>query len=322
MSTHEILELRLVIKNSLLYSLLTAIISALYLILAQIATVFVSILIPKATLVVSYTFVMFTLLVIAPLRNKLQWFLDSYIFQDKYNHQHVLNELFSIIPYITEKNKLIPSVLSLIKKNLKSKEIILILPKDTPPIYVLSKAEGFSTISHSPFTSKSALFNFLSSNKNMEVINVNHASITGKKIYTTIMEELKLVDFMHPSFILPLRSEKLIGILLVGDKENGRFYNDEEIEIIKVIGRELTVCLERLNTLDEKSRKKGENLKKAADNHRISDLKNSLRVMQDLQREFEKNAKRQILKDMVDKEITRLEDNIKRLSGNRGKKGK
>jgi hypothetical protein len=89
-----------------------------------------------------------------------------------------------------------------------------------------------------------------------------------------------------------------------------------------VIGRELTVCLERLNTLDEKSRKKGENLKKAADNHRISDLKNSLRVMQDLQREFEKNAKRQILKDMVDKEITRLEDNIKRLSGNRGKKGK
>lgn len=307
MTTHQVLDLRLVVKNSLLYSILTAVISFLYLALAEVSTFLVQFVIPKATLMVSYLFVLAMLLLVAPLRNKIQWFLDSYIFRDKYQYQHVLEELFRVIPFVHDRNRLIPAVLDLIRKHFRARTLALVAPGETPPVTILDSGSGYRTLPHAPFSDKSRLFRwFNTDNPGCGHLLINPAASSESSEYLELLDEASLLGDVNPTVVLPLSCDGVIGVLFLGDREGGRLYSADDLMVLETIVQEFAVCLERLRAMDQRTRERLDGLQKHESARRQGSMKDTLRILRRLREGFDKNRKRSELRDMVAQEEERL----------------
>jgi hypothetical protein len=314
MSQHQILELRLVIKNSFLYSMLTAIISAAYLAVAQISTFMLTFILPKATILVSYLFVMATLLLAAPLRNKIQWFLDSYIFRDKYEYHHVLNETFAILSCMEERNRLLPALLSLIRKHFRARSIMLILPEDIPAVSIHGETGGYSTRTQTPLTLDAKImehFTHQLPTPKPLIINPGVSHISAK--FQQLLDEVKLVSEISPAAIIPLYTDRVIGIMILDERDNNRLYGDSDLEILATISREMTTTLLRIRNSHSMANRKITGVTTEVASQRLSDLRNSLRVIQRVKEGFDKKTKREFLQEMISEEEKRLESSIRLL---------
>jgi signal transduction histidine kinase len=109
---HKVLDINIVIKRSLVYSILLAIVSITYLIIVVIIEYFIKGLVGYKSIIFSVLIAFFVGLILVPLRNRIQSFVDKRLFKATTPQLAELNEKLTLEVAQTEKFKAIATLAS------------------------------------------------------------------------------------------------------------------------------------------------------------------------------------------------------------------
>lgn len=312
MTRHEMLELRLVVRDSLVYSLLTALVSGGYLFAAKVGYVVFNLLIPASTFLASYLLLLLTLLVIAPLRNHLQQLLDRTLFRGRTDAALLLRELFALLSTVDDRARLAPQALSALRRHLKLESAALLLPGETPPVLLSGGDEKYRTAPEG-LPETSPLFAWFAARPDAPYLTVNSALASAEPERLAAIDEAARLPWIHASAVLPLRADRLVGLLVLGDRDDRRPLSPADLPPVAAVAEELARALVRLRVFEGSERKRLEGQRVHADDRLLFALKEEKRALARLRGELSRNAARSALEKALDEEEKRVEAAIRRV---------
>lgn len=127
-----------------------------------------------------------------------------------------------------------------------SKAAIYIAQNISDKTYILEKRKGSGSFPDDKlsFQSGTSLMNYITG--------VNRPSLTYELIDNLADNDERLIlDYFSPGMLIPMvYQDKLIGIMLVGDKVSGREFNNDDIEFMSILSNQISVSIENTRLYD------------------------------------------------------------------------
>lgn len=325
MTRHEMLEMRLVVRETLLYALLTALVSGGYLLAAQVGHVVFHLILPASTFVASYLLLLFSLLIIAPLRNWLQQLLDRTVFRGRTDAALLLRELFALLSTVDDRQRLAPQALSALRRHLRLESAALVLPGNAPPVILSGGDERYRTAPEG-LPAESALLAWFAARPGERHLAVNSARIAGEPEKLAAVDEAARLPWIRASAVVPLRDAaadgegtgKLVGLLVLGDRDDRRPLAVADLPPVAAVAEEMARALARLRAFEADGRKRTAGQRAHGDDRLAQALRDERRALDRLRGEIGRNASRAALEKLLDEEERRVEAALRRIPPKRG----
>lgn len=233
---HRLFDIRLVVARSVSYSLLLVFLGIIY---ASGLFVVSSLITKQSTLpsnlisstilalIIAYTF--------QPLRIWLEKTTDKIFFKEKYETEMVLNKLSKTIATSPTLSDLTYRILTIISNDLKITRSTFAILKEKD-LYIVESEHKDSQL-------------------DLTRSGVLEMGKSGKMLILNEMEETPLKEFMRKKNIflaLPLSTkEHFIGLLLLGEKSSGEIFFAQDINLLTILGPELSVALQNAQRFEE-----------------------------------------------------------------------
>lgn len=234
---YHLLDIQVVIRKGMTYFLVSAILAIPF-----IALIYLS---PQLFGQSGLLWIMFVVLITAfflqPLQNFAQKYIDKLFYRNRYDFLQSLVYFSKQIHDITELSALCSSFVNLVNKALQSRGIYLLLLTNNG----LFKTVSYAGSNSEPitFSENSPLIRHLRSQQ--DLIYRNDIS-TVPRLQSTSAYDIKKLDNINAEVILAMKMQrdKLVGILILGEKLSGQPYSHTEIELVQTISTQLAAQLE------------------------------------------------------------------------------
>lgn len=233
---YQLLDITVIIRKGLLYSILTAAVTGFYLFFSLALQLFLG----RPEVPISTPAVVSTALVVAlifqPLQNATQKFIDRVFFRRKYDPQEFVSHLSEVctstldLPMLTE--GLVNSILETLQIG---KAGLFLVKRGTNRLQLVFSKGLEEDAKQIVFTTDRPLAQLLSYSDEVKLL----YDLEGKKIP---LEEL---DKQGLEIFVPLRSrEKLRGVLALGPKLSEELYSLEELNLLQTVADPAALALE------------------------------------------------------------------------------
>jgi serine phosphatase RsbU (regulator of sigma subunit) len=266
---HNLFDADAIIKRTVGYVVVTAVVVGAYVGVSIVLNVFLG----KYEVAQSSAFpIVFTLAIILifnPLRNRIQSLVDRIFFRKEYDFGEMVNRIGDTITSSLDLGHILKQIMKTFTDNMfiDTSSVMLLSPARTEYQVYLADGERKKEVEQI----------ILSRNKPlMQVIEKEKKELTKYDVledprYKTICEECSR-DFetLHASLIVPLVFQnEVTGLISLGEKKSGKFYNREDIDFLHTLARQGAVAIE--------------NAKLFAENIQKSRMEEELRIAQNIQ---------------------------------------
>jgi len=231
---HQLMDIEVVLRKGLIYSLLVGLLTALYLSGVFLFGNYLGSRKSAASILFTIFSIIFFSLTFQPLRDKIQEFIDKVFFRGKYDYQKTLKELSLVARSIAGLDELLDKVLT---------AIVSVIKLNNASVYVLDKRGGkYFARKTIGIGIKKALI------ENDDIIK----QLAAKKeavMYDEISKSPgNISGFMKEigaAIIFPIiTKDELVGFLCLGEKLSGEVYSDEDIDLITTLCNQMGVSIE------------------------------------------------------------------------------
>jgi phosphoserine phosphatase RsbU/P len=238
---YRLMDIDFVIKRSLMYAMVTAMLAGLYLLLVYLIGKAMSYALGIEENQIGSLFA-FVILAFAfdPLKRKAQDWIDRVFYQDRYNYQKALLEFSQELPTKIHLDQILSSMISRISTTMHVEKVAVVLCDDvegcsssTQHIESADCAfgrepDGLLALLRTTRTAQS--FALLSTEPDLYTI---HASDKEKILRAGVV--LSVPMFMQG---------RLIGAMMVGPKMSDKVYSQEDIDLLATVGGQAAVAIE------------------------------------------------------------------------------
>lgn len=266
---HDLLDMGILIRKSLVFSLLSVLLTGLY---ALMLGVFHK-LFRETRFFESFTFSFFFFLIVVfvfnPLRVRLQVIIDRLIYKGKFDYHKTLREISQEMTFLLRLEEILGKIIHTVMDTLGPRTGAVFLLEGGTGRYVASitRGEAQEEVSSLFFGLDSPLIQALNGKRQLFKQELEPAS-------TNSPEALKEFDSLRAALLLPLRIPRgLIGFLSLGEKRSGEIYSKEDQELLQTLCAQSSISIsnaqayeiiERLNAdLEEKVRARTVELQRA-----------------------------------------------------------
>ncbi len=238
---YRLMDIDLVVKRSLLYAVVTAMLAGMYLLIVYvIGTTASSILGTEESGVIN----LFAFVVIAfafdPLKRKAQDWIDRFFYQERYNYQRALLEFSQELPSKMHLDEILDSLISRISTMMHVEKVAVILCDDKEGCSYAAagidaadcgfgqEPEGLLTLLRRTKAPQS--FALLATEPEHYVIN-----LTDKERIARSGVVLSVPMFLQG---------RLVGMINVGPKKSGKVYSQEDIDLLSTVGGQAAIAIE------------------------------------------------------------------------------
>jgi HD-GYP domain-containing protein (c-di-GMP phosphodiesterase class II) len=245
----QLLDIRVVIRLGLLYSITTALFSAIYFLSISLVLNAFQLLTGKTVFIVSILVGALSAILLSPLRNLAQTWIDRIFYRDKYNAELMLERLSQTAASLLDIEKITRMILSEVRNTLHIEHgAILIKHFESGDFRVIVEdAEK----KHFPigFRVDHPIVTWMSRQK-QPLLNRDLSLVP---IFKSIWKEEKdELEKFNPEIFLPLISKgELIGILVLGKKLSSQPYTQDEQLIFSTLANQTAVAMENARLYDE-----------------------------------------------------------------------
>ena len=242
---HKLMDIRLVLARSLLYSILTAILVALYLGVVFILERVVKLWFGYTGPAYGVAAILLISLLLFPLRNLLQRFLDRLFFREKSDFQKATQTFSRDIVSLYDTEAIVDLVAFTLTRSLKPASVCISLLDETRKALVARKCNGGGEPRPDRLTldEQSALAVLL--RKSGEPFVRGEAELDPKR-RLLVEENRGLFADADTAIIAPIvLNDRLIGAVNLGAKLAGTMYNDEDIRFLTTIASQTATALEK-----------------------------------------------------------------------------
>ena len=250
---YRLMDIDFVIKRSLMYAMVTAMLAGLYLLLVYLIGKGMSYALGIEENQIGSLFA-FVILAFAfdPLKRKAQDWIDRVFYQERYNYQKALLEFSQELPTKIHLDQILSSMISRISSTMHVEKVAVVLCDDVEGCSSSTQQidptdcgfgrepDGLLALLRSTRTAHS--FALLATEP--ELFNI-HESDKVKLLRAGIV--LSVPMFMQG---------RLIGTIMVGPKMSGKVYSQEDIDLLSTVGGQAAIAIENARLHESEIEKK------------------------------------------------------------------
>jgi HD-GYP domain-containing protein (c-di-GMP phosphodiesterase class II) len=246
---HQLLEIRVVIRLGLLYSITTAFFSAIYFLVISLVLNTFALLTGKTVFLASILVGILSALLLSPLRNQVQTWIDRIFYRDKYNADLMLERLSQTATSLLDIQKITRMILSEVNNTMHIEHgAILIKNVESGGFQVIAE-EGKEIFFTKGFRADHPVATLLS-RRNLPLLK---RDLSFEPIFKSIwQEENEELEKFNAEIFLPLNSKgELIGILVLSNKLSSQPFSQDEQMILSTLANQTAVAIENARLYDE-----------------------------------------------------------------------
>jgi HD-GYP domain-containing protein (c-di-GMP phosphodiesterase class II) len=249
---HQLLDITLVIRRSLLYAIPTIIISAGYFLIIELALSIFQGFTGLQVFSLSIVVAILTALVVQPFRDLAQAWIDKLFFRERYDSGRMLQRVSQTASTVINLNKLTSMILKELSQTMHVKKAALFLKSSEHNDFRLVAQIGKDLPQSFFLKADNPLLNWLEKNP----LPLTWQELNTKPWFKSLWgREIEAFKKIGVELIIPLRAEsKLLGVLALSSKKSDQAYVYEDQATLMTLCNNISVAIQnaQLFTLSEK----------------------------------------------------------------------
>ena len=240
---HDLMDMGIFIKKSLIYSLLTAFLTCLYALLIIVANaVFKDIHLSDSIYFPVFFFILIAL-VFGPLKSCVQNFVDRIFYKGKYDYQKTIKHVSRTIVSVLDDDAIAKLLTNTVVDAMLVEHCSVFLTESSTHHFVNFSAYAKQVNPEQPvkWGKESALVDFMKT---------HHQPIIKRKIAKRVLSADKKdvfsdLEILNAEIALPLLfKEQLYGFIVLGEKRSGDLFTQEDMDLLETLSSQSALALE------------------------------------------------------------------------------
>lgn len=232
---HQFLDVRLIARRSLVYSVTSAMLVGLYILIIEQLGSWVRQQVGQPTPILDVGFIIVAVIFFQPMMSSVEDLTQRFFLRDKTDYRRLMERFSSEVIRIVDLRQLQQQVISTLQEDLQVESVILVQILSPPKrlrFYSLSRLEG-------EYNDPDL----------QELLNAI-TSVTGPVYYDSLSQQVgdahvwSVIAGFKPHILVPLRAgSELAGVLLLSRKSSAYRYSQEDFTVLHVLSNQVAVAL-------------------------------------------------------------------------------
>jgi len=251
---HQLLDIKVIIRKSLLYSIPTILIGAGYFLIISLALSVIHLYSGIEIFGLSLTVAIIAALVAQPFRDRAQLWIDRLFFREKYDSSLMLQRMSSNVATILDLDKIQKIILDDITHTLHLKNAGFLIKKGTGEGFILSAYAGLEPYVRIRLQENHPVILYLNTYNKILLKKELDVLPHFRALWAQERSDLAQID---AELFIPLKvKNELVGIFLVGQRQSETAYSLDELMTLGTLANQIAVAIEnaRLYTIEQNRR--------------------------------------------------------------------
>ncbi len=248
---HRLFDIRLVVRRGLVYALLTVLLLGAYLLIVGVLSLLFQDLIQANNPVILAAFVLMVAILVNPVRERLQLWVDKTFYRQRYDYRQTLQEFSRALTSLMDLPVLLALIVHRVADTLQLEEACIVLLDANGHEYVARESLYLSPeqMGRLRLPHDGPLAERLRQER--QPIYFEFAPLVGlSPVERDHIAQLRVV------LLIPLVvKDRLIGWLGLGRKRSDQPYNDEDLELLSTLADQAAVAVENAQLFAERQRR-------------------------------------------------------------------
>ncbi|MEJ2657684.1 MAG: ATP-binding protein, partial [Desulfobacterales bacterium] len=269
---HDLLDMGILIRKSLIYSLLTAFLTCLYAMIILLANAVFKDIRFSDSIAIPVLFFLLIAFVFGPMKAIIQEFVDRIFYKKKYDYQKTIKHVSQMIVSVLDYDAIAKLLTHTVADTMLVKCCSVFQPDTTGQhfinVSIYSKSDGFKP--PDIWCRESPL---------IELLETYRRPVIKRKVANQVQEaDAKFVisdlEALKAELALPMVfKEKLNGFIVLGEKQSGDLYTQEDMDLLEILSSQSALAVENARSykvindmnkdLEQKVEKRTRDLKEA-----------------------------------------------------------
>jgi len=250
---HRLLDIEVIIRRSLVYSTLLAILIAMYSGLVFVLNSFFlpgeTGVFPRVTDVIAIILVAFT---IDPLRRIIERSTDKVFFKARYNAEETINRLSETLVTEIDLTHLVREISLVLRNSIKVDKLSIYIKSDHtyfPAAIINTFPKKLDTVVEKQYF----ITKYLSEHPQILIIEeLERFMKEGKRLTPELTEAVKTLSKLEVEVVVPLIvKETLTGAMFLGEKRSQDIYSNTDLQFLEILSHQAALSLENAKLYEE-----------------------------------------------------------------------
>ena len=239
---HQLLDIQVVIRKSILYTIPTMIIGAAYFLVLTLTLLILNANTQSELFTISLIISIIAAIIIQPFRDMLQNWVDRFFFRERYSEVMMLQRVSQTASSVIDINQLSDMILREITDTMHIEKATLFLRNENQKNFLLNSQIG---ITLSPRTK------IVSDHPLIKRINAYDHAITRQEleiqpIFRSMWkEEKEIINNLEAELFIPLKTAgELLGVIILGPKLSEQAYSNQDNQILLTLSQQTAVAVD------------------------------------------------------------------------------
>jgi sigma-B regulation protein RsbU (phosphoserine phosphatase) len=239
---HRLMDLEIVVKRSLVYTILTAVLAAIYFAVVYGVGRIASRYIGRADLPFSVIAIFCISLLISPLRSRIRSSVEKLFFRDEYNYRKVLRQISHSLAGIVELDNLLGFLATRTGEVLHSRTVAIYLHDQQNGDYTAHYAVNADPMRLGTFPTDGGLIACLKAGG--QTLNVERGHALDIPLPLSEAESAVLAS-IDSALVVPLtHKSSLLGFMSIGRRLGSGYYASADVELLETLCDQASVAIE------------------------------------------------------------------------------
>ncbi len=238
---YRLMDIDLIVKRSLIYGIVTANIAAIYLLIVYgVGSMISYFLGTEENRILNIVAFILIALAFDPIKRRVQEWIDRFFYQERYNYQRALLEFSQELPQQMNLEQILNSILNRISTTMHVDKVAVVLCDETEGCYSISKNIDDTCCQFT--TTSNGLIAFLRRRKLPQALAFHGDDTELMDLNPEDKDKILRsgVVLAVPMFL----KDRMIGTMNVGPKMSGKFYSQEDIDLLATVASQAAIAIE------------------------------------------------------------------------------
>jgi putative nucleotidyltransferase with HDIG domain len=238
---HQLLDIQVVLRKGLLYFIPTIIIGAAYFLLISLTLFLIDADSQTELFTLSLIVSIIAGIVIQPLRDLLQRWVDRFFFRERYSEIQMLQRISEAAASMIDIDLLSSMILNEVSETIHIKETALFLRSENHKNYFLNALTGITLSPRTKISEDNPIIKRLTEKDGV----ITKQTLETDPIFKSMWrEERKILDEMAIELVVPLKTAgELLGLIMLGRKLSDQGYSNQDRNILFTLAQQTAVAV-------------------------------------------------------------------------------
>jgi putative nucleotidyltransferase with HDIG domain len=246
---HKLLDIQIVVRLGLLYSITTAILGLVYFLVITLTLNVVEVFSGGRIFLLSAIVAFLTAVIISPLREAAQSWIDRLFYRERYNASLMLQRLSKTTASMLDLNKVTQIILSELVDTMHIGHAAIFIKRNNDNSFHLHAEKGTPKIPALKFSADHPVVKWISQQDQILTKNILNVNPIFRAMWKN---ELEYFNEFPVQLLIPLKSkDELVGFIIVGSKRSAQAYSHDDEVTLSTLANQTAVIIENARLYED-----------------------------------------------------------------------